>query len=88
MVTTAYHPQSDGQSERTNQTIEIVLRFWISEGNKDWPSFLTFLRASMNNSTNASTNMSPNEFCYGFRVQEAGGISSIRQNRVTRQQRG
>jgi hypothetical protein len=74
MITTAYHPQADGQSERTNQTIEIALRFWLSEGNKDWPSFLPFLRASMNNSINASTGVSPNEYCYGFRVREAGDL--------------
>jgi hypothetical protein len=70
MVTTAYHPQADGQSERTNQTMEIALRFWLSEGNKDWPGFLPFLRASMNNSINASTGISPNEYCYGFRLRE------------------
>ena len=31
LMSTAYHPQTDGLSERTNQTIEIALRFLISE---------------------------------------------------------
>ena len=77
MVTTAYHPRSDGQSERTNQTIEIALRYWLSEGNKDWPSFLPFLRASMNNSINTSTGVSPNEYCYGFRVREPADLINL-----------
>ena len=74
MFTTAYHPQSDGQSERTNQTAEVALRFWLSEGNKDWPRFLPFLRGSLNNSFNASIGMSPNEYCYGHRVQEPADL--------------
>ena len=31
LASTAYHPQTDGQSKRTNQTVEIGLRFWITE---------------------------------------------------------
>jgi hypothetical protein len=80
MVTTAYHPQADGQSERTNQTVEIALRFWLSEGNKDWPGFLPFLRASLNNSINTSIGISPNEFCLGFRVQEPGDLINPAEN--------
>ena len=42
-TSTAYHPQSDGQSERTNQTVEIALRFHLSTGTDDWLTILPFL---------------------------------------------
>ena len=66
LATTAWHPQSDGQSERTNQTIEIALRlFLLTHPEKSWVKFLPFLRAMINNYTNTSTGKSPNQLCYG-----------------------
>ena len=73
LVSTAYHPQTDGQSERTNQTIEIALRFWLSDPenqDKDWEEALPYITAALNNSANASTGVAPNEICYGFRVND------------------
>ena len=44
LTTTAYHPQSDRQSERTNQVVEIALRFFlIANLDKDWEEFLPLL---------------------------------------------
>lgn len=56
--TTAWHPQSDGQSERTNQTVEIALRYWLCGSETDWRQFLPALRAILNNSPNRSTGVS------------------------------
>ena len=81
LVTTAYHPQSDGQSERTNQTIEIALRFWTSQGHLDWHKILPHLFAALNNSKNASTGLTPNEYVYGFNTNE--GLSLVRQDDQT-----
>ena len=67
LYSTAYHPQTDGQSERTNQTVEIMLRFFIAtlENPADWPNCIPQMQSVINNST-SSAGKSPNEICYGF----------------------
>ena len=70
LMTSAYHPQADGQSERTNQTVEIALRFFLANGGTDWPNFLPQLRSQLNNSVSSPTGLSPNQVIYGFRVRE------------------
>ena len=69
LTSTAWHPQTDGQSERTNQTVEIALRFFLSTGEEDWVSVLPYLQGSLNNALN-STGFAPNDLVYGFRVRE------------------
>lgn len=71
LTSTAYHPQTDGQSERTNQSIEIALRFYLSANpDSNWVEGLPFLSAVHNNSTNSTTGLAPNEIAYGFRVND------------------
>ena len=72
LASAAYHPQTDGQSESTNQTVEIALRFALSANpDLDWVAFLPTLRARLNNLTNASTGLSPNEVLMGFKTRDA-----------------
>ena len=74
LYSTAYHPQTDGTSERTNQTVEIALRYYIAvlKDPKTWPTILPRMSAVLNNSTKYSfTNQSPNQVIYGFRTREA-----------------
>lgn len=68
LYSTAYHPQTDGQSERSNQTIEIALRYYIStlDDSRQWPTVLPRLQAYLNNSVLAATGKTPNEAAYGF----------------------
>ena len=71
MTSTAYHPQTDGLSERSNQTVEIALRYIITNyPDLEWWKTLPSLQAQLNNSPNASTGLAPNEINYGFKVQE------------------
>jgi hypothetical protein len=75
LTSTAYHPQSDGQSERTNQVVEIALRYHASEHPEDaWTTVLPYLQATMNNSTNATTGQAPNEIIYGFKTRDVLGM--------------
>ena len=71
LTSTSYHPQTDGQSERTNQVLEIALRFFLtSHPEKDWTAVIHFFQGGINNISNASTGHSPNEIVYGFRVRD------------------
>ena len=73
-TSTAYHPQTDGQSERTNQTVEIALRFHLTAtGTDEWLSVVPFLQGTLNNSV-TSTGFAPNELAYGFRVRDTLGL--------------
>ena len=75
LASTAYHPQTDGQSERTNQTVEIALRYFITANpGVDWTLVLPYLQGSLNNSKNQSTGVSPNEVLYGFNVRDTLGL--------------
>lgn len=69
LYSTAYHPQTDGSSERTNQTAEIALRFYLNTmtDNRLWPEVLPIIQALLNNLPSSTTQQTPNEIAYGFR---------------------
>src|SRR6266540_5556479 len=62
---TAYHPQTDGQTERVNHILEDLLRASVLTYGKDWEKSLPFAEFSYNNSYQASLQMSPFEALYG-----------------------
>ena len=75
LTSTAWHPQTDGQSERTNQIIEIALRFHLTAHPEDeWVDVLPFLQAENNNVVHATTGHAPNELAYGFKVNDTLGL--------------
>jgi hypothetical protein len=61
----AYHPQTDGQTERTNQILEDMLRACALKYGKSWDQSLPYAELSYNNSYQASFTMSPFEALYG-----------------------
>ncbi|KAB5587545.1 Retrotransposable element Tf2 [Ceratobasidium theobromae] len=63
---TAYHPQTDGQTERLNQVVEIYLRHYTSHRQHDWAALLPMAEFAYNNGTQASTGKTPFFICYGF----------------------
>ena len=68
---TAYHAQSDDQSEQINQTIKIALYF-IQERNSDteFIEFLSAFKQVFNNSLNVFTNCFLNEIIYSFKLAD------------------
>ena len=69
LLSTAYHLQTDGQSERINQTAEIALRYYLTEHpDGDWVEFLPELWATLNNMSNSSTGLFSNEVIYRFKL--------------------
>ncbi|KAJ9526340.1 hypothetical protein QJQ45_009814 [Haematococcus lacustris] len=64
-LSTAYHPQSDGQTERTNQIVEEMLRHYILPTQEDWPRHLAFAEFAINNSWQESIQSTPFLVNYG-----------------------
>jgi hypothetical protein len=64
-LSTAYHPQTDGQSERTIQTLEDLLRACVIDFGGKWDEHLPLIEFSYNNSYHASAKMAPFEALYG-----------------------
>ncbi|GKB06244.1 putative reverse transcriptase domain-containing protein, partial [Tanacetum coccineum] len=64
-MSTAYHPQTDGQSERTIQTLEDMLRICVIDFGKGWVNHLPLVEFSYNNSYHASIKAAPFEALYG-----------------------
>ena len=62
---TTFHPQSDGQSERTIQVLEDMLRAYILDLKGSWDDHLYLVEFSYNNSYQASIQMAPFEALYG-----------------------
>ncbi|GJR67328.1 reverse transcriptase domain-containing protein [Tanacetum coccineum] len=64
-MSTTYHPQTDGQSERTIQTLEDMLRACMIDFGEGWVNHLPLVELSYNNSYHASIKATPFEALYG-----------------------
>src|SRR5262249_8818583 len=56
---TAFHPETDGQTERTNRTVEQILRIFIDYRQTNWDSVLPLIEFVINNQRSATTGHSP-----------------------------
>nr|GEV51606.1 putative reverse transcriptase domain-containing protein [Tanacetum cinerariifolium] len=68
-MSTAYHPETDGQSERTIQTLKDMLRAYAIDFGKGWEKLLTLVEFSYNNSYHASIKATPFEALYGQKIR-------------------
>nr|GEY41982.1 hypothetical protein [Tanacetum cinerariifolium] len=64
-MSTTYHPETDGQSERTIQTLEDMLRACVIDFGNSWVKHLPLVEFSYNNSYHASIKAAPFEALYG-----------------------
>lgn len=65
-LSTAYHPQTDGQTERTHQTLEKYLRAYAGDEPDRWAIQLLEAAFAYNNSWHSTIGVSPNEALYGY----------------------
>mmetsp|Transcript_606 Transcript_606/g.749 ORF Transcript_606/g.749 Transcript_606/m.749 type:complete len:720 (-) Transcript_606:540-2699(-) len=65
-MSTAYHPQSDGQTERTNRTLEQMLRMYVRPAQDDWDTYLPLIEYAYNSAVHETTHQTPFEIIYGF----------------------
>jgi len=68
-LSSAYHPQTDGQMERTIQSLEDLLRACVLEQGVSWVECLPLIEFTYNNSFHSSIGMAPFEALYGRRCR-------------------
>ena len=64
-MSTAYHPQSDGQTERMNRVLEDMLRHYVSSNQTDWDKHLPMFETAINNAYQESVKATPFMLNYG-----------------------
>ena len=64
-MSTAHHPQTDGQSERMNRVLEDMLRHFINHSHSDWEQFLALAEFAINNAVNSFVQKTPFMLNYG-----------------------
>src|SRR5580692_10403107 len=74
-ISTAFHPQTDGLSERNNQWVEQYLRMYTTARQDDWDKWLPIASFVHNRWPNATTKMSPHEVLLGYAPAAAEAIT-------------
>ncbi|GJX07235.1 putative reverse transcriptase domain-containing protein [Tanacetum coccineum] len=82
-MSTAYHPQTDGQSERTIQTLEDMLRACVIDFRKGWDRHLPLVEFSYNNSYHTSIKAAPFEALYGRKFRSPVYWAEVRDAQLT-----
>ncbi|GJZ65787.1 putative reverse transcriptase domain-containing protein [Tanacetum coccineum] len=83
-LSTSYHPQTDGQSERTIQTLEDVLRACVIDFGGSWDVHLPLAEFSYNNSYHSSIRCAPFEALYGRKCRSLVLWAEIREGSLIR----
>ena len=65
-MSTAFHPQTDGQTERWNQEIEQYLRIFVDYRQEDWTDLLPIAEFALNSRVHSATSQSPFFLNYGY----------------------
>lgn len=77
---TAFHPQSDGQTERVNQVLEGYLRTYCNYDQNNWSDLLDLAEFTYNNSVHTTTKLSPFEANYGFNPLDPSSVPRVSTN--------
>ena len=82
-LSTTFHPQIDGQTERMNQELEQYLWFFIEHRQKDWPEWMVAAEFTINNKVHTATKVSPfmanyrREMRMGGDIRRKGKVESV-----------
>ncbi|KAD5961162.1 hypothetical protein E3N88_12635 [Mikania micrantha] len=82
-LSTAYHPQTDGQTERTIQTLEDMLRCCVVDFGGSWDNHLPLIEFSYNNSYHTSIKCAPFEALYGRKCRSPVCWPEIGESQIT-----
>ena len=73
-LSTAFHPQTDGQTEQMNQELEQYLRLFVEHRQKDWPEWLASAEFAVNNKAHTATKVLPFMANYRRKLRMGGDI--------------
>jgi hypothetical protein len=79
-MSTSFHPQTDGQTERVNQTFETYLHTFINYDQDDWYSLLPLAEFAYNNSVTQATQLTPFYTNYGYHPKSISTSSEETKN--------
>nr|GFB97159.1 putative reverse transcriptase domain, ribonuclease H-like domain, aspartic peptidase domain protein [Tanacetum cinerariifolium] len=82
-MSTAYHPETDGQSEKTIQTLEDLLRACVIDFGKGWVKHLPLAEFSYKNSSHASIKAAPYEALYGQKCRSPVCWAEVGESQLT-----
>ncbi|GJY28767.1 putative reverse transcriptase domain-containing protein [Tanacetum coccineum] len=82
-MSTAYHPQTDGQSERTIQTLEDMFPAYVIDSGSSWDCHLPLVEFSYNNSYHTSIKVAPYEDLYGRKCRSPVCWSEVGDSQLT-----
>jgi hypothetical protein len=68
-LSTAFHPQTDGQTERLNQTLEQYLRSYVNHQQDNWVHILLIAQFAYNSAMTEATKVSPFFANYGYQPE-------------------
>ena len=74
LLSTSYHPQTDGQTERLNRTLEEMLRSFVAYDMRNWDDLLPAVEFAYNSAVQASTRLTPFYMNYGFEPRSPLGL--------------
>jgi len=77
-LSTAFHPQTDGQTEHMNQELKQYLQFFIDHRQKNWPEWLALAKFAVNNKVHSMTKVSPFMANYGRELRMGADIRKKR----------
>ncbi|GJR56420.1 putative reverse transcriptase domain-containing protein [Tanacetum coccineum] len=81
-LSTAYNPETDGQSERTIQTLEDMLRACAIDFGGNWDTHLPLVEFSYNNSYHSSVKCAPFEALYGRKCRTAIAWAEVGESKL------
>ena len=81
-LSTAFHPQTDGQSERIIQILEDILRACVLDFRGSWDQYLPLMEFAYNNSYQSSIQMAPFEALYGRRCRSPIGWFEVGESKL------
>jgi hypothetical protein len=68
-LSTAYHPETDGQTERANAEVEVLLRQWVNFKQDNWSEMLPAVQLVLNGRESATTGVSPFFLAHGYQLE-------------------